>query len=293
MSTWRVRVPATIANLGPGLDTLGLALGLYLEIEAQLADQDAFHYQGQGSVVGTDNLIHQAFRAAHQARNIIAPPINIRVDNSIPLARGLGSSSAALVAGAALADLNLGGSLGRQGVLEIASRLEGHPDNVAPAVLGGLTVSALKGDVPVSLRLEFPQTWHILVAIPEFELATKKARAVLPAYYSKDDVIYNLSRAALFIGAVANLDATSLQEACRDRLHQPYRAPLIPKLMETIEAALQAGASAAFLAGAGPSLATITTAEQISSVKAVLNRYATSVFNLHATSHGYSILDMK
>jgi homoserine kinase len=254
----QVRVPATIANLGPGFDALGLAMSLWLEASAERSDADHFEYQGDGIIADTpQNMIHLGFRAAYQALELEAPKVLIRVRNPIPLARGLGSSSAALVAGAALADAMLEGRLGRDGVLRVCAELEGHPDNVAPAVLGGFTASAMNDSGPVSVGLPLPADWHILVAVPEHELLTSEARGALPATYSRADAVFNLSRAALWVAGIATGRFDVLREACRDAIHQPYRAPLIPGLQNAIHEALDAGALAAFLSGAGPSVAAI------------------------------------
>jgi homoserine kinase len=254
----QVRVPATIANLGPGFDALGLAMGLWLEASAQIADADRFHYEGDGLIADTpQNMIHQGFRAAFRAIGLEAPHAVIRARNPIPLARGLGSSSAALVAGAALADVMLEGRLGREGVLRVCAELEGHPDNVAPAVLGGFTASAMNDSGPVSVSLPLPADWHILVAVPERELLTSKARGALPDSYSRADAVFNLSRAALWVAGIASGRYEVLREACRDAIHQPYRSALIPGLQDAIDGAINAGALAAFLSGAGPSVAAI------------------------------------
>ncbi len=281
----QVRVPATIANLGPGFDALGLAMSLWLEASAELAETDHFDYQGDGAIADTpQNMIHLGFRAAYQALELEAPKVLIRARNPIPLARGLGSSSAALVAGAALADAMLNGRLTRDGVLRVCAELEGHPDNVAPAVLGGFTASAMNDSGPVSVGLPLPADWHILVAVPEHELLTSEARGALPATYSRADAVFNLSRAALWVAGIATGRTDVLREACRDAIHQPYRAPLIPGLQEAIDGAINAGAIAAFLSGAGPSVAAI--ALEPEPVVRALSTYSSRVLRLRPAS-GY------
>jgi homoserine kinase len=258
-SSATVRVPATSANLGPGFDCLGLAVGLYLEVHAQLAPCDAFFYRGPGSVPNCpDNLTHEGFRAAYAALGRTAPRVRFEARNQIPLARGLGSSSAALVAGVALADHFSGGRLGRDGVFEVAAALEGHPDNVAPAVYGGFTVSARRdGGSYLTQALPLPARWRLLFAVPDFELLTSEARAVLPLRYGRDDAIFTASRCALWATAVALDKPELLTVASQDRLHEPFREPLIPGLAACRRALLEAGASAAFLSGAGPTLGVI------------------------------------
>ncbi len=285
-----VRVPATIANLGPGFDSLGVAVGLWLSVSAEVSSTDQFVYEGDGFVAGPDNLIHQGFRAACRAMSVESPKISIEVRNPIPLARGLGSSSAALVAGAALADCMFG-KLGRLGVLRVCSKLEGHPDNVAPAVLGGFTTSLMQeNSEPQSTHFPLPNSWRMVVAVPDFELKTSQARAALPEQYSRQDAIFNLSRAAMWVAAVATNKPALLREACRDRLHQSQRAALIPGLEAGIEAALAAGADAAFLSGAGPSLAALVASpDKLLSVEMALKAFASRLFVLEFAG-GYEIL---
>jgi homoserine kinase len=286
----RVRVPATMANLGPGFDSLGLAVSLWLEVDAELAVSDAFEYQGQGSVVGTNNLIHQGFRAAFKHAGQVAPTVRLRAKNPIPLARGLGSSSAALVAGAALAAAFIGEHFGKEDVLKVCAKLEGHPDNVAPAVLGGFTASVMQGEIPISVSMPVPKDWRILVAVPRSELKTEHARAALPSSYSRSDMVFNLSRAALWVAGVATGRTDVLREACRDAMHQPYRAPLVPGMETAISQALGAGAIAAFLSGAGPSVsAIVNTSQSLEAVKTKLLEFSPDILCLEPAK-GFEML---
>ncbi len=266
-----VRVPATSANLGPGFDCLGLAVGLYLEVTVYPDERDRFIYRGDGIVLDTpDNLIHFGFRQAYAALGREAPTVRFEVDNPIPLARGLGSSSAALIAGAALADGWLATSssteaclLGRDGVFQLTAEHEGHPDNVAPAVYGGFTVSALHDGRYLCETLGIPSRWRLLFAVPNFELSTAKARAVLPASYPRHDVIFNTSRSALWTAAVALDKPELLHVAAQDSVHEPYREPLVPGLKACRTALAEAGAAAAYLSGAGPTLAAVTVGDEV------------------------------
>lgn len=289
----KVRVPATSANLGPGFDCLGLAVTRYLEVTASLAEQDSFTYTGVGQVADTpNNLTHQGFQAAFTSLGRPAPTVAFTAYNTIPLARGLGSSSAALVAGAALADAFMDGALGRDGVFGLAALIEGHPDNVAPAVYGGFTVSAKTDSGYLCQALPLPEHWHLLFAVPATELLTREARAVLPDTYGRADAIFNSSRCALWTTAVALDRPELLRVASEDRFHEPYREPLIPGLASCREALLAAGADAAFLSGAGPTLAAISTAETVpEAVLAVLRRFAGAgeVLELRP-SEGYTLL---
>ncbi len=280
----RVYVPASLANLGSGFDALGVALALYLEAEAAPADADRFHYSGEGYVPDDrDNLVHRAFRAAFARVGEEAPTAEIRVFNPVPLSRGMGSSAAALVAGAALADRLLGGRLGREGVFAVASELEGHPDNVAPAVFGGFQLSLT--DPLRSVSLPYPEELRFVVAVPAEALATAEARAVLPEHVPHADARFNLARAALWPAALATGRLELLAEAARDRLHQPYRLELMPGAAEALAAAETAGALAAFVAGAGPSVAALVR-EKAGEVARALAVYAGSEGRLFTLAPG-------
>ncbi len=287
---FRIRVPATSANLGPGFDCLGIALKLYLEVTATPSNQDHFFYTGQGKIADlADNLMHEGFRAAYKSLGQNAPTITFEVTNSIPLARGLGSSSAALVAGIAVADAMMENKLGRDGVFQLAAKMEGHPDNVAPAIYGGFTASVERNDGSyLCERLELPP-WTFLFAVPNFELLTSEARRVLPMTYSRADVIFNTSRTALWTLAVALNQPELLPVASQDKLHEPYREKLVPGLAETRQQVLDAGAYAAFLSGAGPTVAVICNDETKAVCKTILQRFVKDgqILELQA-SEGYS-----
>jgi homoserine kinase len=292
LQMFRIQVPATSANLGPGFDCLGLALNLYLEVTATLSPVDHFFYKGNGNVPNTaNNLIHEGFRAAFAEVGKHAPTITLEVINPIPLARGLGSSSAALVAGAAIADELLGQPLGREGVFQLTAKLETHPDNVAPAIYGGFTVSAQQQDNSyICEHLEIPSKWEMLFAVPSFELLTSEARRVLPASYQRADVIYNLSRTALWSLAVSQNKPDLLRTASQDRVHEPYREKLVPGLAETRQKVLDAGAYAAFLSGAGPTVGVICSSETKKICRDLLQNFVKDgqVLELQA-SNGYII----
>ena len=251
----RLYVPATIANLGSGFDVLGAALNLYLQVEFRESNNDSFVYEGEGKVPNrSDNIIHRAVKAAFAARGEEPPPLEIRVFNPIPLARGMGSSAAARVAGALIADRLLGGRLGIEGVYRVAAKLEGHPDNVAPAVFGGFQLAL--GEPPLRVSLSYPDELSFVLAVPDFELPTRAARGVMPERIPLKDAVFNLSRVALWPSALERGDLGLMREAARDRLHQPYRLGLMPGAAEALAAAAGLGAPA-FVAGAGPTIAAI------------------------------------
>lgn len=272
----QVRVAATSANLGPGFDALGIALGLELTVRARPSDRDRFTYRGDGWLPDSPhNLVHQGFRAVHHELGLRPPTIAFDIDNPIPMARGLGSSSAALVAGAALADRMLGERLGRPGVFRLVARLEGHPDNVAPAVFGGFTVSAAdERGAFTSAALPLPARWRLLYGVPDFELPTAKARAVLPSSYPRADAVRTSGRAAMWAVAVADDRPELLSVASLDVIHEPFRAPLVPGLVECRSALRDAGAFAAYLSGAGPTLGVVTDDERAEACRRLLAEFA-------------------
>lgn len=254
-----VRVPATSANLGPGFDALGIALDLWLTVRAEPATVNRFSYRGDGHLADTpDNLVHKGFQLAYARVGKPAPSVHMLVDNPIPLARGLGSSSAALVAGAAIADAFLDGALGRDGVFELTADIEGHPDNVAPAVYGGFTVSALHpGGGYTRAMLPVPSTWRFLFGVPDFPLETERARAALPLQVPRAAAVITASRAALWALAVARDEPELLRTASVDVLHEPHREALIPGFASAQADVRALGAYAAFLSGAGPTLGVV------------------------------------
>jgi len=252
-----VRVPATSANLGPGFDVLGLALGLYNDIAYEEADRVVVTIEGEGAgrlATGVDNVVARAARMAHEAAGQRFRGAAIRCVNRIPPARGLGSSAAAWVGGLVAANAALGLPLDRDGVLALACRAEGHPDNVAAALLGGLTISCAADErvTAVSLAVPGDTTWVVLV--PETESSTREARAVLPSTVSRGDAVFNLQRLALLLASVTSGRTDLLRFAMEDKLHQPQRRALFPWMDAVRRAALEAGALGCVLSGAGPSL---------------------------------------
>ncbi|MDT7921038.1 MAG: homoserine kinase [Meiothermus sp.] len=278
--TVHVLVPATLANLGSGFDALGVALDLYLEVHATPAPTNQLHYSGQGHVPNTpDNLIHQGYRAAWQALGEAHPPaLSVWAHNPIPLARGMGSSSAALVAGAALADLLSGHQLGKDGIFRVTAAIEGHPDNVAPAVYGGF-VAAL-ADPPLALPLPSPRGLRFVLGVPAYEVPTPLARAALPQTIPHADAVFNLARSALWPAALYAGRLDALREAAKDRLHQPYRAHLMPGLEAALERVYAAGALAAFVGGAGPTLAALSETPHIEAIRLAMQDYVGQGFTL-------------
>src|SRR6185369_11003830 len=257
MSWFTVRVPASSANLGPGFDALGLALGVYLTCRFRRSDTLSIQASGRDAACipnTSDNLIWQTALSVAEAHCMQMPPIELRIENDIPLGKGMGSSAAALTAGVVIADHLLDLHWKPLRILDEAARLEGHPDNVAPCTLGSIVASAIdSGGVTRSIRLDLPKRFGIGVVVPDFDLPTTLARSVLPDTYSRQDAVFNVQRASLLIAALATGTTWAFPAALEDRFHQPYRAPLVPGLNDILK--LRApGLLGCALSGAGPSI---------------------------------------
>ena len=252
----RLRVPATSANLGPGFDCLGLALDLWNEVTFEEEGQPGFFVKGEGAEIlnsQPDNLLTHAVDAVYAECGSKKRRLRITSDNKIPLSSGLGSSAAAILAGLSGANELLGRPLGMQALLDLGTRLEGHPDNLAPALLGGLVVS-IQGEKGI-LTQQYPlPEWTAVVIQPAVDLPTRMARAVLPASVPRADVVFNLGRVPLVVEALRRGDLELLRKVMDDRLHQSYRLAHIPTGEAAIKIARSFGAAA--LSGAGPSLIT-------------------------------------
>jgi homoserine kinase len=262
----RVRVPASTANLGPGFDVLGMALGLYNEIEVEIAGTGlTLEAEGEGAEklqsLGERNLVARSVTETLLRLGVRADGVRVRMLNRIPLSRGLGSSSAAAMGGVAAAVALAGARLDPEELLDLALPFEGHPDNITPALLGGLTVSTVVEGKVRYVKLPVPDGLQAIAVIPEFHLSTAKARKALPPTVPRADAVFNVGRVALFLAAMQAGRLDLLREAAQDRLHQPYRAPLVPGMQEVLEEGNRAGALACFLSGAGPTLLALTTGE--------------------------------
>jgi homoserine kinase len=253
----RVRVPATSANLGPGFDALGLALALHNEVVAEAAAEVTVSIEGEGRGrldEGAKNLVARAVALAHEVAGRPFHGARLRCINRIPLSRGLGSSAAAWVGGLLAANALMGEPLDREAVLTAAARAEGHPDNVAAALLGGLTVSCADGGRVTAVSLPAPSEVEWVVLLPETESSTRDARAVLPDTVSRSDAVFNVQRVSLLLAALATGRTDLLDQAMQDRLHQPYRQRLFPWMEAIAAAGRRAGGLGCVLSGAGPSM---------------------------------------
>ncbi|GAA2303554.1 homoserine kinase [Glycomyces scopariae] len=256
-----VRVPATSANLGPGFDSLGLALDLCDEVSAEATSGTAITVEVEGEGVGTvpgdeRHLVAAAMLRTFTTLDLAAPGLKIKCRNSIPHARGLGSSSAAIVAGIMLADALAGAGMTRGQKLVLASEIEGHPDNVAPCLLGGFAIAYSTEDGAKAVALDPSPRIHPWVYIPRSKGLTSVARAALPEKVAHADAVFNLSRAALLVAAVSR-QPSRLFEATDDRLHQRFRASGMPESARLLKELRTAGIAAA-VSGAGPTVLALT-----------------------------------
>jgi len=254
-----VQVPASTANLGPGFDTLGLALSLYNILEVEEAEQGVrLTIEGEGRETltqdGTKNLASRAALAAFEQIGYRLKGLRLRLINRIPLRRGLGSSGTAILGGITAAARLAGAHLPPEAILRLAVTFEGHPDNVTPSLLGGFTASALVEEEVLYARLPFPEGIKAVAVIPAIEIPTQEARRILPEEVPLRDAVFNLSRQALMVAAFVTGRLELLAEGSKDRLHQPYRARLLPGMLEVMEEGLNRGALACFLSGAGSTI---------------------------------------
>ena len=259
-----VRVPATSANLGPGFDALGLALALHNEVVAEEGDRVSVKIEGEGAdrlARDGGNVVARGVKLAYEAAGRAFTGCELACVNRIPTSRGLGSSAAAWVGGLVAGNALLGSPLSRDALLGLAARAEGHPDNVAAAIFGGLTVSCgtPEGVTAVTLPVTGSLSWVVLV--PEVTSATAEARALLPRSVPREDAVFNVQRVALLLASLQAARPAALSVALEDRLHQPYRLKLFPWMPAVATAARAAGALGCVLSGAGPSLLAVVAGE--------------------------------
>lgn len=257
-----VQVPASTTNLGAGFDVLGLALQLYLRVDLQETAnlKPEFQLLGEGAhhlPANEENLLWKVTRRVFEGEKEPLPAVRLRIENQIPLARGLGSSAAAIVAGIGCFEALTGRELSPDKFFQYAFEFENHPDNITAARFGGFTVSAVAEDGKVSFfRTPITPKLKILLTVPEFHLETQKARAAIPQNLFLRDAVFNLQRSSLTVAALLRNEFHFLRESLRDRLHQPFRAPLIPGFEEILRLNQEeiSGLAGICLSGAGPSV---------------------------------------
>ncbi|AOT71121.1 homoserine kinase [Geosporobacter ferrireducens] len=249
-----IRVPATTANLGPGFDSMGMALQIYNEIEIEQIS-NGIEIHGFNGLPLSENLVYTAMEKVLTRYKRKAESIRIVGKQfDIPMSRGLGSSAASIVAGILIANHCMDRILSVEEIINLGTEMEGHPDNIVPAVLGGLTISIMDGENVVYSNVSIPRKLQFAVMVPEFKLSTHEARSALPSVYEKKDCIFNISRAALLVAAMQREELEKLRAATGDKVHQPYRAPLIQNIYEIFQQANDFGSKAEVISGSGSTL---------------------------------------
>lgn len=265
-----VRAPATTANLGPGYDCLGMALEVWNRLTAAILPDGsspsvAISGEGAGDLAAdTDNLTYRAMAFLYGEADVPMPPLSLHCENAIPLSRGMGSSAAAIAGGLVAANALLDNPFSANELLEMAATIEGHPDNVAAAVHGGLRLVVSDADNRIyTAPVNIPAELRAVLLIPEHRIATVDARRVLPAEVSVADAVYNMSRAALLVAAMEGSRPEYLQIATQDCLHQPYRQAIFPAMRVIFKAAMDAGALGVFLSGSGSTILALTQGKEM------------------------------
>lgn len=253
----KVKVPATTANMGPGFDSIGMALTMYNIVYAEEIKEgvEIIIQDGNPAIpTNEDNLIYKTICHFYKSIQKPVPGLRIIQQDSIPHTRGLGSSAACIVAGLHIANAVSHSFFSKEELVQMAAQIEGHPDNTTPALLGGMTIGAMNEKDMKYVKARVAENLHFAVMIPEFTLSTELARGVLPTTVSLKDAVFNASRAALLTASMLTGDMDNLDLAMEDRLHEPYRMSLIPHMEEILQQAKCYGAKGTFLSGAGPTL---------------------------------------
>ncbi len=259
----KIRVPASSANLGPGFDSLGVALNLYSYLTAEITQYDMLEIIITGSHAGADipldktNTVYEAIEYVHNKLGLPVKGLKLTMELNSPIARGLGSSATAIAAGVYIANELLSRPLTLQGMIDIATEIEGHPDNIVPTIVGGFVVSIMEGSKVIYSEAPFPPALKFIAVIPDFELLTSKAKSVIPKELSLSDAVFNLSRSALLTAAFATNNYNIIKYAIKDKMHQDYRATLIPGMKEVMGVGESMGALGCYLSGAGPTIGAI------------------------------------
>ncbi|MBP3924116.1 homoserine kinase [bacterium] len=281
-----VKVPATTANMGPGFDCVGMALPLYntvtieetvlpgtgIEINVMADDVSIDDLSLEHIPMDENSIVYKAVELLYNSIGQTPSELKITIQSQIPVARGLGSSASVIVGGLLAANRLLGDPADEMALLSIATEVEGHPDNITPAIVGGLCISSVEDDGSIVYsKLDWPQDWLITVCIPDFELATDISRSVLPANVSMADAVFNVKHMAMFVQAINQKDEALMKLALKDRLHQPYRMKLIPGLDEITEVLKnEESVLGCVLSGAGPSVLVVSKKDNLEKIKSTV-----------------------
>jgi homoserine kinase len=275
----KIKIPCSTSNLGPGFDTLGLALNRYLLLSAETETYSSLHITVEGNGkehIATDesNLVYNAMKVTAAKLGKTLPALHVQINNGIPAYGGLGGSGAAIAGGVFLANELLNGGLDKDAMLNIAVGIEGHPDNVSAAIFGGLTINCFDADRTVHCTsVKIDSTLSVVACSPHFQVQTKEARKILPQNVSLKDAVNNIENAASLVAAMMNGNFDALRYVTAERLHEQYRATLIPGYAEVKKAALDAGALSFNISGAGPTVFAFTVSNQQQIADAMVNAF--------------------
>lgn len=307
-----VKVPATIANVGPGFDCLGLALPLYntvtieetvlpgtgVEINVIVNENVTDEFSLEHVPMDENSIIYKAVELLYNSIGQSPSELKITIHSEIPIARGLGSSASVIVGGLIAANELLGHPADEAALLSIATEVEGHPDNVTPAIVGGLTMASMEDDGSIIYKkLNWPNDWILTVCVPEYELPTEISRSVLPKDVPYADAVFNAQRMAMFVQAVSTHDAELMKSALKDKLHQPYRMKLVPgleKIMENLKH--EENVLGCVLSGAGPSILIVSLKNNIDRMKTIVKNtwddlnIKAKMFTFHIEENGAHVV---
>lgn len=272
-----IRIPATSANMGPGFDSIGIAVELYnhIWVEEQTAGLTIDVKRDQAIPVPTDetNLIYKTMKYFYEQKGLKMPGVHIVQEDYIPMVRGLGSSAACIVGGLFAANALAGNICDKDELAQMAAQLEGHPDNSNPAIYGSMVVGAQDENKMNHVRLELPDDLIFATMVPDFPVSTADARGVLPDSYTRKDMVFNASRAALLVASMMTGKYENFDMAMEDCVHQPYRAQLIPGMHEIFKHAKEFGAVASYLSGAGSTLMAMVTKDRAEEFERKMSAY--------------------
>lgn len=273
----KIQIPATSANLGAGFDALGLAVNLYNYVSLEESDQLQITSADSSKIpTGSRNLVYVAAKHLYQRCGKELKGLRVIQENNIPMTRGLGSSSACIIAGLYGANLMLGTPFNTDELVNIAAQIEGHPDNTTPALLGGIVTAVSTGEKVFWVKQEIYRHLDFFAIVPDFRLSTSKARKCLPQHVAHVDARYNLARAALFSASLLQGKYENIREAVNDKLHQPFRLSLIEHAEEVMQKTYDLGAYGSYISGAGPTLMSIVSTENKGFEKE-MRRYLNSI----------------
>ncbi|MDA1021413.1 MAG: homoserine kinase [Cyanobacteria bacterium] len=260
MKEFRVKVPASTSNLGPGFDVIGLALNLYNQYQFKVLDKKNSELVYSSNITESeipyskDNLVYRAFDYVFKKEQQETPSIQIHFEADIPTTGGFGSSSTAIIAGLMAANEILGNPYDQKKLLKIGTQLDGHPDNITPAIVGGLVVCIYADSQHRFVKLDWDQSLFFVAVTPDFKVPTANARSILPSHVEFQDAIFNIGYSSLLVAALATKNTEVLKQCFKDRLHQHYRAQLVPGMQCVLDSGVEAGAIGTMLSGAGSTL---------------------------------------